>query len=90
MSLISSIFSKEEAETIYGIPLSVYGQQQDLLIWRGFSTGDFTVRSAYLLENERQEVNRGESSSNSDKQYLWRLIWGLRVPNPGACRIVCC
>ncbi len=66
---------------ITSIPLSKYGQR-DLRIWQGSTAGEFTVRSAYYTEKERQEVSRGESSHNSDLHNLWRLIWGLKVPNP--------
>jgi hypothetical protein len=80
-SLIQSIFSQEEAEVISTIPLSKYGQP-DLLLWRGTSTGVFTVRSAYHMEVERHESMIGESSYQGDLQKLWNLIWGLNVPNP--------
>jgi hypothetical protein len=43
---------------------------------------EFTVHSAYHLEKERNEVQRGEISHNSDLQNLWRLIWGMHIPNP--------
>lgn len=61
-SLIHSIFSKEEADSITAIPLSKYGQP-DLRIWRGTSTGEFMVQSAYHLEKERKEVQRGGKRS---------------------------
>lgn len=72
-SLIHSIFSKEEADSITAIPLSKYGQP-DLRIWRGTSTGEFMVQSAYHLEKERKEVQRGESAHHSVFQNLWKTI----------------
>jgi hypothetical protein len=53
--LIHSIFCKEEAETISAIPLSKY-DQQEMMICRGSSIGEFTVRSVYHLEKECHEV----------------------------------
>jgi len=57
--LIHTIFCKEEAEVISSIPLSKYGQK-DLMIWRGFRTSEFTIRSAYHMEKDHQEVQRRE------------------------------
>jgi hypothetical protein len=80
-ALVNSVFSKEEADIIFSIPLSKYGNP-DMLIWRGSSNGEFTVRSAYYIEKDRQEVTRGECSNNGNDQKLWKLIWGMKVPNP--------
>jgi hypothetical protein len=79
--LIHSIFCKEEAEKILSVPLSKYGQC-DLMIWRDSSTWTFTVRSAYHIERDIQEVKGGECSYSSKVQDLWKVIWGLKVPNP--------
>lgn len=57
--LIYSMFSKEEADCITVIHLSKYGQP-DLQIWRGTSTGEFKVRSAYHFEKDSKEVDRGK------------------------------
>jgi hypothetical protein len=79
--LIYSMFSKEEADCITVIHLSKYGQP-DLQIWRGTSTGEFKVRSAYYLEKDSKEVDQGKSSHNSNSYSLWKTIWGMHVPNP--------
>jgi hypothetical protein len=57
-ALVNSVFAKEEADIIFSIPLSKYGHP-DMLTWRGSSIGEFTVRSAYYIEKDRQEVPRG-------------------------------
>jgi hypothetical protein len=79
--LLNYIFSINEASIISNIPLSRYGHK-DKMIWRGTTTGDFTVRSAYHMEKERSDANRGECSVQSDLNNLWKKIWGLKVHNP--------
>ncbi|XP_062152086.1 uncharacterized protein LOC133860513 [Alnus glutinosa] len=80
VALVNSIFWKEEAECIIAIPLNKYGQQH-LRIWRGTSSSDFSVRSAYYMAKEMHEIQRGESSNYSEVNKLWKIIWGLQVPN---------
>jgi hypothetical protein len=41
--------------------------------------GEFSMRSAYHLENERQEVSLGYCSYTSRLNHLWNLIWGMKV-----------
>lgn len=53
LPLLHSVFRLEEVEVISSIPLSKYGQPY-LLIWRGSTTGAFTVRSAYYLEKQQE------------------------------------
>jgi hypothetical protein len=44
--------------------------------------GEFSVQSAYQLEQERQKIYHDECSHNSGIQLLWKTIWGMHVPNP--------
>jgi hypothetical protein len=76
--LLNSIFCKEEEEVISWIPISKYGQS-DFMVWKGTSMGEFSMRSAYHLENERQEVSLGYCSYTSRLNHLWNLIWGMKV-----------
>jgi hypothetical protein len=64
--LIQAIFCKEEAEIIIShVPLiSKYGQK-DKSIWRGSTIGEFTIRSAYHMEKDRQKVQCREGSQKS-------------------------
>jgi hypothetical protein len=78
--LITAIFNHEEVEIICNIPLSRYGQP-DVLRWQGTTSGEFTVRSAYHLEKEKQERLRGESSTAPACTRTWKTIWSLNVPN---------
>jgi hypothetical protein len=62
VNLFQEIFSKEEAKIISNIPLSPL-LPRDELIWRGTTHGEFTVRSAYHLGKELQEMAVGQCSS---------------------------
>jgi hypothetical protein len=61
---IKHIFWADEAEITLQILLRKY-QQQDVLIWRGSSTGNFTVRSAYHMKKDQTERKRGVGSTSS-------------------------
>jgi ribonuclease HI len=78
--LIRDLVSKEEMEAICLLPLSRY-KQRDVLCWRSTSTGEFSVRSAYHLEVERVNREKGEGSNSQGNSKIWRLIWRLRIPN---------
>jgi ribonuclease HI len=84
--LIHDIFHGEEADLICNIPLSKLGPP-DRLIWRPTTTGCFTVCSAYFMEKERQEKLKGEGSSKTDTQLLWKYLWRLEIPN--AAKVFC-
>jgi ribonuclease HI len=79
-NLIQSIFVDEDADLICNLPLSRYNQP-DRLIWQATSSGEFTVRSAYHFEIERLERQKGECSNSGRFLNLWKILWGLLVPN---------
>lgn len=65
---INQNFTPAKAEKFYRIPLSRHGAVYNL-IWRPTKDGKFSVRSAYMLEMDRNRSNRGESSNrNSEAQ----------------------
>jgi ribonuclease HI/exonuclease III len=78
--LIRSIFLDDEADLICDLPLSRY-HQPDRLIWQATSSGEFTVRSAYHFEVERLDQKKGECSNSRQFMNLWKILWGLQVPN---------
>lgn len=80
LPLIEEVFTMDEAKIISSIPLSPL-KPNDLLIWRCMSNGQFTVRSAYHMEKELQTSNKGEGSSSTHNEELWRTGWQLRVPD---------
>jgi hypothetical protein len=80
-TLIQEVFSPEEAATITSIPLCP-AFPLDRIIWKGTSTGMFSVRSAYHLGMDIQRRLRGEPSNPVIKSLLWKNIWAVKVPNP--------
>jgi hypothetical protein len=66
---------------ISNIPLSPY-LPVDMLVWRGTSTGLFSVRSAYHLGKELQNRSVGECSISYSSIETWKAIWSINVPNP--------
>jgi hypothetical protein len=78
-SLIRGIFTETEANRICSLAISP-GGQPDKIIWRGTSSGMFTVRSAYHLEKERCSRDHGESSTAFGFQKIWPTIWKLHLP----------
>ena len=71
--LIHSIFLEDKAEVILSIPLSKYNQP-DRRIWQSSSSGEFTVRSGYHFEVERQEQLKGGGSSGPHQMSLWKKL----------------
>jgi ribonuclease HI len=73
------IFLEDEAKIINSIPISPL-PVEDRIIWRGTTNGNFSVRSAYFLEVEKNEAQRGETS-RPVKGILWKECWNMKVPN---------
>jgi hypothetical protein len=69
--LIYITFTKEETTLIKNIPLSPF-QPMDCLLWRCTTNGVFSVRSAYHLEVERQEILKGGVSNKTDRHEVWK------------------
>ncbi|KAG6645401.1 hypothetical protein CIPAW_08G120100 [Carya illinoinensis] len=78
--LVTSIFTKKEAESILKIPISPLSKP-DSLFWRCTSSGQFTVTSAYHLLNELEDQARGQSSNSRTHQAPWTSLWNLNLPN---------
>ena len=78
--LIDSLFMERDAALIKNLPLS-FQKPRDSLIWNGSTKGLFLVKSAYyMLKQENQAENIGESSSRSSLQGVWKAVWSLQVP----------
>jgi hypothetical protein len=80
VNLLKEVFSEEEAKIIFNIPLSPL-LPQDKLIWRGTTHGEFSVRSAYHLGKELQDLAVGQCSSEVQRMTVWKALWALEVPN---------
>jgi hypothetical protein len=62
VDLLQAEFEDEEAKVISGIPLNPLCPK-DKLIWRGTMNGEFSVRSAYHLGVEMEELKGGQCSN---------------------------
>jgi hypothetical protein len=56
-------------DIICKLPLSNY-RQKDVMIWRGTSSSEFSVHSAYLMEKERKDIQHGEGSKHKGYDIL--------------------
>ncbi|XP_041027032.1 uncharacterized protein LOC121267250 [Juglans microcarpa x Juglans regia] len=63
MELVEHIFCKEDVDIIAQIPISS-STSPDQLIWKGTSSGFFTVKSAYHMHQEMNQALKGQPSSN--------------------------
>jgi hypothetical protein len=79
-NLIREIFHAEEAQVIQQIPLSPQ-LPKEVLIWRCIKNGIFSVRSAYHMDKDLQNMRRGEGSKQGDGDLVWKTLWKLNVPN---------
>jgi hypothetical protein len=80
VNLLQEVFSEEEAKIISNIPLSPL-LPKDKLIWRGTTHGEFSVRSAYHLGKELQDLAGGQCSSEVQARKVWKALCALEVPN---------
>ena len=71
--LIDNLFSVEEARVIHSLPIS-RTDQADVQIWRRTPKGNFTARSAYYMQKEREIESWVESSSRGDHQGIWKAV----------------
>jgi hypothetical protein len=79
--LITTIFSPEEARVIASIPLCPT-LPLDRLVWRGTTSGVFSVRSAYHMGMEiKKKRNNGSTSRDEYRHCVWSTLWSLGVPN---------
>lgn len=76
--VIHDTFSSRDANNILQIPLASE-THDDLMVWRGERSGEFSVRSAYEL----LQVGANEPNSNiiqTDSTNLFRNLWNLQLP----------
>ena len=78
-NLIQGLFNNHEVNLIKSIPLCTT-TVADTLTWPFNASGSYTVKSGYkfLAKDELQNQSPAHSDQNND---LWKLIWGLDVPN---------
>ncbi|KAG6626475.1 hypothetical protein CIPAW_15G051200 [Carya illinoinensis] len=77
--LIEAIFDNTEVDFVKRIPLSPY-PTSDRMLWKGTSTGIFTVKSAYYWKSEMENQKQGQPSTAIKEDLPWSSIWQLSVP----------
>jgi hypothetical protein len=77
--LLEQIFPEEMVEQICNIPISPR-QIKDRLVWAGTKNGLFSVRSAYNLDLELLDRQKGCASVTPSTRSSWKLIWQLKIP----------
>jgi hypothetical protein len=78
--LLARNFTTEEVAAINSIPISLLSQP-DVQVWRGTSSGDFSVKSAYHLATEIGERSMPGGSTQEEESALWKTMWKLQLPN---------
>ena len=78
-NLIQGLFNNQEVNLIKSNPLCTT-PIANTLTWPFNASSSYTVRSGYkfLAKDELQNQSPAHSDQNND---LWKLIWGLDVPN---------
>lgn len=77
--LLQDNFREDEIARICSICPSPF-QAPDTLIWKGTSHGQFSVRSAYFLELNRQRQSMGESFGAREEEDFWQELWKVEAP----------
>lgn len=56
-------------------------QAMDSLVWWGTINDVFSVKSVYHMEKELQAIRRSWSSREGVGDYVWKMIWNLKILN---------
>ncbi|XP_042939468.1 uncharacterized protein LOC122274499 [Carya illinoinensis] len=76
---MESVLGSEEANIVKLVPVSKKGAN-DKQIWGYTNNGIFSIRSAYHLDMELKNRNKGESSSRNYEIGRWKALWKMEVP----------
>jgi hypothetical protein len=79
VQLLQTIFREDEIARICCIcpsPIPI----PDTLIWQGTANGQFSVKSAYLLEQARKNQSMGECSKAGADGTFWQKLWKVEAP----------
>ena len=71
-------FQVDIAQKILKIPLAET-DSEDLRVWKGEATGEFSVRSAYKLLQE--DVLSPNNLLQSELKEFYRKLWNLQLPS---------
>ncbi|XP_041024388.1 uncharacterized protein LOC121264998 [Juglans microcarpa x Juglans regia] len=81
MQLLHDIFWIEDRQQIIRIPVAQTTHLRDNIAWKYTSNGCFTVKSAYQLCKQRQDQDKGETSTIGQNKVLWKHIWQMQTKN---------
>ncbi|KAA3472243.1 reverse transcriptase [Gossypium australe] len=76
--LIKNTFPEQIAQKILQIPLAEV-EHDDLQVWRGEHSGEFTVRSAYKLLQEA-DADPNDLLLQANSKNFYRKLWNLQLP----------
>jgi hypothetical protein len=79
VQLLQDNFSVDEIARICSIFPNL-SQAPNTMYWKGTSHGHFSVRSAYFLEQNRQNESLGESSGAREEEEFWQELWKIETP----------
>ncbi|XP_062175976.1 uncharacterized protein LOC133881026 [Alnus glutinosa] len=79
IQLLQGTFREDEIARICRICPSPF-LAPDTPIWQGTTNGQFSVKSAYLLEQSRNNQSRGESSGAGEEVKFWQKLWRVEAP----------
>ena len=65
---LSFVLPKEVLEKILAVPMQMFGEKEDTLVWKLSQNGEFNAASAYDLAR-----NNGTSPSAFCKDWLWKI-----------------
>ena len=76
--MLESLFTPHEIQLIQTLAPSSTNQL-DVLIWRGTTSGKFTVKSAYYMQ---QDLNNSGVAACLDvvSNNFWKKLWALPIP----------
>ena len=80
LRVLAEFFNEEQVKAIKTIPLSGTNQE-DRMIWRGMTSGIFSVKSTYHLAKEMKKRIKAGCSRELYNSEVWKLLWNLKVPN---------
>ncbi|MBA0578781.1 hypothetical protein Gorai_021053 [Gossypium raimondii] len=76
--IIFSTFQEDIAQKILKIPLAET-DSEDLRVWKGEATGEFSVRSAYKLLQE--DVLSPNNLLQTELKEFYRKLWNIQLPS---------
>ena len=78
-NLLHGLFVPEEVSLIKNIPLCITSVE-DKLVWPFTASGEYTVKSGYNFLVKVNSNTQAQGQLDQDNG-IWKLIWGLRIPN---------